>query len=143
MFFDQSTSLCAETVASRARIELARLQREDIEARQKESENYRKRLSGAKPVGKNEDEIRPESPTSEKKNVIKRRGASYRIPLYTNDAGVRAKEMEAKGDTNKEQKDIELVRLLLNSCLSLYYRGNFFIQSAYFTLWDGSITTSH
>lgn len=108
MFFDQSTSLCAETVASRARIELARLQREDIEARQKESENYRKRLSGAKPVGKNEDEIRPESPTSEKKNVIKRRGASYRIPLYTNDAGVRAKEMEAKGDTNKEQKDIEL-----------------------------------
>lgn len=91
-FFNQSTSLCAETASSRARTELSRLQREDIEAKQKELECYRKKLSSSNSTStktaKSED-ARPESPTTEKKEKltcrlsIKRRPSGFhRTPLY-------------------------------------------------------------
>ena len=39
-FFDQNTSLCSETVASKARAEMARQLREELEAKQREMEKY-------------------------------------------------------------------------------------------------------
>ena len=88
-FFDQSTSLCAETAASRARIDLAKQQREEIAAKQKISEQYRKKLAPAsEEQGKGKsDSVRPESPTTcqtEKKEPLKinRRGMTFRVPQY-------------------------------------------------------------
>ena len=85
-FFDQGTTLCAETAASKARSEMSRLQREEIEIKQKEIHSY-KNLTGGKLVsgtssGKS-DEVRPESPAgSERKGKIShsRRGGYFRIP---------------------------------------------------------------
>lgn len=89
-FFNQSTSLCAETAASRARSELSKMQREDIATKQKELENYRKKL---KP-GAAKSEMRPESPASEKKVrselPMRKRIPSFRIPLYTSRTSVMA-----------------------------------------------------
>lgn len=99
-FFDQSTSLCAETAASRARIELSKLQREDLESKQREMENYRKRFSGVKPA--RNEEVRPESPANEKKRPkclpTQRRVPSLRVPLYTSKVGFKNEASES-GDT--------------------------------------------
>lgn len=99
-FFNQRTSLCTETAASRARCELSKLQREDIEMKQKELENFRKRFSGGKAtvISKSED-VRPESPSAEKKTrpevlPIRRRIPSLRIPLYTSRAGFKTESSE-------------------------------------------------
>lgn len=99
-FFDQRTSLCTETAASRARCELSKLQREDIETKQRETENLRKRFAGGKAstTGKNED-VRPESPSGEKRTrpkglLIKRRIPNLRIPLYTSKAGFKTEASE-------------------------------------------------
>ena len=79
-FFDQGTSLCAETAASRARNELSKQQRVEIEAKQRESDVMRKKLSGASRflAGKRIEELRPESPNrnEQKKriNLNPRRG---------------------------------------------------------------------
>lgn len=99
-FFDQRTSLCAETAASRARCELSKLQREDIETKQRELENLRKRFSGGKAstTSKNED-VRPESPSGEKRTrtkglPMKRRTPNLRIPLHTSRAGFKTEASE-------------------------------------------------
>ena len=42
-YFNQNTSLCTETIASRARADLARQLREQVEAKQKELEKYVKK----------------------------------------------------------------------------------------------------
>ena len=102
-YFDQSTSLCAETAASRARTDLARQQKEEIEAKQKEKEELRQRLShcAREKSGKDDDLLRPESPTGvlgggalEKRNSMrtlsfKRRGTNFRLPLYSAGKGRR------------------------------------------------------
>ena len=99
-FFDQRTSLCAETAASRARCELSRIQREDIEAKQRELENMRKRFCGGKTsTTGNSNDVRPESPSSEKRTrpkglPIKRRIPNLRIPLYTSRAGFKTEASE-------------------------------------------------
>jgi len=78
-FFDQGTSLCAETAASRARNELSKQQRVEIEAKLRESDVMRKKLSGARFLGgRRVEELRPESPNrSDRKkrvNIFPRRG---------------------------------------------------------------------
>lgn len=95
-FFDQSTSLCAETAASRARTDLARQHKEEIEAKQKAKEEMRRKLSHGQGVGRERsEELRPESPSHgcgvERKqsgtNVrilnFKRRGTNFHLPLYS------------------------------------------------------------
>ncbi len=72
-FFDQGTSLCAETAASKARNELSKQLRVEIEAKQRELDAMRKKFSGAGRLvaSRKNDELRPESPTrSEKKKTI-------------------------------------------------------------------------
>lgn len=103
MYFDQSTSLCAETAASRARTDLARQQKEELEAKQREKEELRRKLShcGREKSGKEDDLLRPESPTGllggglEKRNSartlsFKRRGTNFHLPLYS--AGKRRRD---------------------------------------------------
>ena len=115
--FNQSTSLCAETAASRARCELSKLQREDIESKQKELENYRKKLSGSKVGGKGDD-VRPESPTGEKKAkaglLPKRRVPTLRIPLYTSKAGLKSADTTPTSEEIEKEKpaDVESVRMM-------------------------------
>lgn len=97
-FFDQSTSLCAETAASRARTDLARQHKEEIEAKRKEQEEMRRKLSHGPGTGKErEEELRPESPshggrggverrqsgTNIRTLSFKRRGTNFRLPLYS------------------------------------------------------------
>ena len=93
-FFDQSTSLCTETAASRARSELSKQQREGIEAKLKEMEQYRKNLgpssvatvSGEKGRDSRNDGWRAESPPVEKKSsgvTVRRRAMSFRLPSYS------------------------------------------------------------
>lgn len=80
-FFDQSTSLCAETAASRARAELSRQQREEIEAKQKELQQWRRKVQGGG------EGLQPESPHRERKGsacseggAVIRRRTSFRLP---------------------------------------------------------------
>ena len=133
-FFDQSTSLCAETAASRARNDLARQQKEDIEAKQKEREDMRKKLSqgtsAAADAGKERsgrEELRPESPTHgsgvERRhsgtNVgtlsFRRRGANFRLPLYS--GGKRRREQQQTGVEEDEVCYTQLsLTLLPTSC---------------------------
>lgn len=54
--FEQSSSLCAETAASKARNELARQQREEIESKKKDIQQSKMKCSKS-------DNLRPESPT--------------------------------------------------------------------------------
>ena len=112
-FFDQSTSLCAETAASRARNDLARQQKEELEAKQKEREDIRRKLShnsgAGKEKGGGDDELRPESPSfgcagveqrHSKVNVkalnFKRRGINFRLPLYS--AGKKRRDQQFEAD---------------------------------------------
>lgn len=102
-YFDQSTSLCAETAASRARTDLARQQKEEIEVKQREKEELRQKLShcAREKSGKEDDLLRPESPTGllgggalEKRNSVrtlsfKRRWTNFRLPLYSAGKGRR------------------------------------------------------
>ncbi len=89
-FFNHGTSLCAETAASKARTELSRQQREEIEAKQKELQSFRKKLGAsadeASPVKSKFEGPRPESPQGEKRKVGKTvsipRRASFRLPTY-------------------------------------------------------------
>ena len=119
-FFDQSTSLCAETAASRARTELARQQKEEIETKQREREELRRRLSqgGGREKGAKEDDLlRPESPVAagllgatEKRNSasvvkslnFKRRGTNFRLPLYG--AGQRRRESQHGGQQDEVRR---------------------------------------
>ena len=73
-FFDQSSSLCAETAASRTRTELAKQQRDHIQARERELEHFRKRLGPPPPIEAPstetaKEELHPESPQAERKSV--------------------------------------------------------------------------
>lgn len=106
-FFDQSTSLCTETAASRARSELSKQQREGIEAKLKETEQYRKKLgpssvatvSGEKGRDSRNDGWRAESPPAEKKSsgvTVRRRAMSFRLPSYS--ATQRKQERQQKID---------------------------------------------
>ena len=89
-FFNQSTSLCAETVASKARTEMSRQLREEIESKQKEMAQYLQRPA-KKP--KNEG-AEPESPGGSTTKVVRRhRRPSFRLP---------APEVEVK-ETELEQ----------------------------------------
>lgn len=63
VYFENSCSLFQETAASKARIECARVQREQIMAKQQEMENARLKNSGRAPKG-SKDGLRPESPHS-------------------------------------------------------------------------------
>lgn len=114
--FNQSTSLCAETAASRARCELSKLQREDIESKQKELENYRKKLSGSKVGGKGDD-VRPESPTGEKKAkaglLPKRRVPTLRIPLYTSKAGLKSADTTPTSEEIEKEKPADVESTLV------------------------------
>ena len=65
-FFDQNTSLCAETVASRTRAELSKQLREEVEAKQKELQHHKKKGG---PRGNMSEVARPESPSQERKTV--------------------------------------------------------------------------
>lgn len=112
-FFDQRTSLCAETAASRARCELSKLQREDIEAKQRELENMRKRFSGGGKTstpGKSND-VRPESPSAERTRPkglpIKRRIPNLRIPLYTSRAGFKTEASETPSCAGQESRQLQ------------------------------------
>ena len=87
-FFDQGTSLCSETTASRARSELSKKLREEIEAKKKEIDSYNKILSGEKPAPSSTsgkcNEVRPESPArSEKKRKMThtRRGGQFHVAM--------------------------------------------------------------
>lgn len=119
-FFNQSTSLCAETAASRARSELSKLQREDIESKQRELEQYRKRFSGSRTgvartgggAGAVGGDMRPESPGNERRVrpkglPIKRRVPYFRIPLYSKKMGVEETKSPADGRASG-QEDQEL-----------------------------------
>ena len=92
-FFNQSTSLCAETVASKARTEMARQLREEIESKQREMAQYLQR-----PAKKPRNEgAEPESPGRESamtKVVVKRRRPSFRLPVP---------EAEVKKEAEPEQ----------------------------------------
>ena len=93
-FFNQSSSLCAETAASKMRVELSRQQRQEIEAKQKEMEAFKRKLGGGGKV-KGED-LRPESPREEKKvssagPVTNKRRTTFRLPHY-NSAGHKVKQ---------------------------------------------------
>ena len=102
-FFDQSTSLCAETAASRARSELSKQLREELQVKQKEEERYRRNLgppSATQPSdvagrgerdGGEESGPGPESPGRERprkgsngdsRSVGIKRRISFRLPLY-------------------------------------------------------------
>lgn len=97
-FFNQSTSLCAETAASRARTELAKQLREEIETKQKEMAQYLQRPA-KKP--KNEGAV-PESPGREPATKVVRkphRRPSFRLP---------APEVEAKKEDELEQPHLEV-----------------------------------
>lgn len=63
VFFENSCSLFQETAASKARIECARVQREQIIAKQQEEETARLKNCGRVPKG-SKDGLRPESPHS-------------------------------------------------------------------------------
>ncbi|XP_074629732.1 tubulin polyglutamylase TTLL13-like isoform X2 [Acropora palmata] len=63
VFFENSCSLFQETTASKARIECARVQREQIVAKQQEEETARLKNCGRIPKG-SKDGLRPESPHS-------------------------------------------------------------------------------
>eukprot|EP00731_Ephydatia_muelleri_P016718 Em0009g1142a len=92
-FFNQSTSLCAETVASKARTEMARQLREEIESKQREMAQYLQRPAKK---SKNEEAM-PESPGRESapaKVVVRRRRPSFRLP---------APEVEVKKEAEPEQ----------------------------------------
>lgn len=54
--FEQSSSLCAETAASKARNELAKQQREELESKKKDLQHSKTKCSKS-------DNLRPESPT--------------------------------------------------------------------------------
>lgn len=126
-FFDQSTSLCAETAASRARTDLARQQKEEIEAKQKEREDIRRKLSQSTSAGGKErsvrDELRPESPThgcglegrqhgtSVRTLSFKRRGANFRLPLYS--GGKRRREQQQSA---LERDEVTIVSNHLVEC---------------------------
>ncbi len=95
-FFSQSTSLCAETAASKMRVELSRQQREEIETKQKEIESYKRKLSGSK--SKTEDAM-PESPRCDKKtssanSATRNQRAMFRLSVY-NSAGHKVKPEDA------------------------------------------------
>lgn len=121
-FFNQRTSLCVETAASRARCELAKLQREDIESKQKELENFRKRFSGSKASVSDKNDVRPESPSGEKKVrpkglPMKRRMPNLRIPLYTSRAGFKTEASETPSAMGEGRdgwlQEMHMVRLTL------------------------------
>ena len=107
-FFDQSTSLCTETAASRARSELSKQQREVIEAKLKETEQYRRKLgpssvaaaTGDKGEDSKNDGWRAESPPRERKQssgvTVRRRAMSFRLPSYS--ATQRKQELQKKTD---------------------------------------------
>lgn len=74
------------------RVELSRQQREDIEAKQKEIESFKRKLSGK---SKTADDMTPESPRSEKKASSAKSGtrkqrAMFRVSVY-NSAGHKVK----------------------------------------------------
>lgn len=102
-FFDQGASLCAETASSKARSELSKLLREEIEAKQKEMDSYRKKFSGGKPgttSGKS-DEVRPESPSfgeKKAKMIYSRRGGYFcvPVPLYSSHTAKSHKRSDTK-----------------------------------------------
>ena len=129
-FFDQSTSLCAETAASRARTDLARQQKEEIETKQKEKEELRQKLShcGREKSGKEDDLLRPESPTGgglEKRNSVrtlsfKRRGTNFRLPLYS--AGKRRRELQ--NGTQEEQVREYAATVMVLKCVAVSFRKN-------------------
>lgn len=91
-FFDQSTSLCAETAASRARSELAKQLREELQAKQQEAEQYRRNLgppSATQPSDRGEKDggegsgPRPESPgKGDGRPAGVKRRISFRLPRY-------------------------------------------------------------
>lgn len=90
-FFNQSSSLCAETAASKMRVELSRQQREDIEAKQKEMESFKRKFSGKSKI----EDLAPESPRSEKKtpsakSATRKQRAMFRVSVY-NSAGHKVK----------------------------------------------------
>ena len=105
-FFDQGTSLCAETAASRARSELSKQQRVEIETKQNEFDAMRKKLSGASRLleSKKNEELRPESPSrSDRKKRITfnpRRGYfnytqySTNVPDHDNCSSIAEEEEE-------------------------------------------------
>ena len=129
-FFDQSTSLCAETAASKARTDLARQQKEEIEAKQKEREELRQKLShcGREKSGKEDELLRPESPTGlvglEKRNSVrtltfKRRGTNFHLPLYS--AGKRRREL-LNGTQEEEVRNNAHVWVMPNILHHSFYR---------------------
>ena len=151
-FFNQSTSLCAETAASRARTELSRIQREEITTKQKELEQFRKKLSGTKPS--KSDDVRPESPSTEKKAKprslsIGRRMQSVRIPLYTSKTGSRqdsgsttpAEGGGVKSRQENHQEIVETVRLVARGLLDCFIFT--FSCAAYSSVWGGRVTSGY
>ena len=113
-FFDQSTSLCTETAASRARSELSRQQREGIEAKQKEMDQYRKKLgnpsvaSGSKggdSDGGKSERLTAESPLGERKRtasgvMVRRRPMSFRVPSCS------ATQRKLRQNTDEQVRDL-------------------------------------
>ena len=92
-FFDQSSSLCAETAASKARTELSKQLREGVEAKLKEMDHHRKRLGPLSATMTNtqseskSESLRPESPRVDRKQSagggVKRQSTSFRLPAYS------------------------------------------------------------
>lgn len=74
------------------RVELSRQQRQEIEAKKKELESFKRKFEGGG-KGKSED-ARPESPGGgEKKVFIAKRRPTLRMPVY-NSSGHRVKQQD-------------------------------------------------
>lgn len=114
-FFDQSTSLCTETAASRARSELSRQQREGIEAKQKEMDQYRKKVGnpsaasaskgGGGSNGGRIEGLTAESPLGERKRTasgatVRRRAMSFRLPSHS------ASQRKLRQNTDQQVRDL-------------------------------------
>ncbi len=97
-FYTQSTSLCAETAASKMRVELSRQQREEIKAKQKETESFKQRFGGGGGKPKSDD-VRPESPQCAKK-VSRVKAVKQRPVLTYNSNGHRLKSDDTVSDAN-------------------------------------------
>jgi tubulin polyglutamylase TTLL6/13 len=109
-FFEQTSSLCAETAASKARMELARLQRQGIEEKAKEEERRKTRLGGRgerREKGEEMGEVQVEE-----QRVGVRRRVPFRLTSDKQTAGAeesRKTEQPATAEETRETLEYEVI----------------------------------
>ena len=101
-FFEQSSSLCAETAASKARMELVKMQREEIERKSKDDERMRARLGGVERRERGEEEGEVQDKQKNRHKVAIRRRFPFRLTSR--------KPEEPPGDTRSSSNPVENIR---------------------------------